>query len=445
MRILLAYTNINVRGASAGGFPAMQLGIASIAGLLKARGHRCELLLVTEAELWPAARAKLEAFDPELVAYTAVTTQFPHVRELSARIRQARPGLFQICGGPHTTLSPEAALRAGAFDAVCVGEGEYPMAELAEALAAGDDWRGIANLCWREEGGEVHRNAPRPFVEDLDALPFFDRDLFADYVDLARYPHVIVTTRGCPFRCTYCCNHAFGKLAPGRYLRWRSVGNIIAEIEQLRRRWGGLSHLYIEDETVGIDRRLWAELLPALKRTGLTFGTNYRIGIRKPEFLEELREANFVRLNIGIESGNEWIRTHVLKRTYSNEEILDTYRRARELGMDTKAYNLIALPHETPEMFEDTLRVNQLARPGHTVLNVFYPYPGTELDRQCDELGLKPAGDVGPIRERTESILKLPDFPAERIMAYVRAWKQLVRLRPDSKWTRLRRKWLLRA
>ena len=445
MRVLFAYTNINVRGASAGGYPAMQLGIASIAALLKARGHSCELLLLTEADLWPATRAKLEAFDPELIAYTTVTTQFPHVRELSTRIRQQRPGLFQVCGGPHTTLSPETALREGAFDAVCVGEGEYPMAELLDALAAGGDWRGIANLCWRDDGGEVHRNAPRPFVEDLDALPFFDRDLFADYVDLARYPHVIVTTRGCPFRCTYCCNHAFRELTPGRYLRARSVDNIIAEIEQLRLRWPDLKHLYIEDETVGIDRRLWAELLPALKRTGLTFGTNYRIGVRKPDFIDELREASFIRLNIGIESGNEWLRTNVLKRTYTNEQILDTYRRAHQLGMDTKAYNLIALPHETPEMFEDTLRVNQLARPGHTVLNVFYPYPGTELDRMCDELGLKEAGAAGPIRERTESILNLPDFPAERVMAYVRAWKKLVRLRPNSTWTRLRRKWLLRA
>ena len=190
------------------------------------------------------------------------------------------------------------------------------------------------------------------------------------------------------------------------------------------------------DETVGLNRKLWAELLPALKRTGLKFGTNYRIGITALDFLDELRDANFVRLNIGIESGNEWIRRHVLNRRYTNEQIIETYRRARALGMDTKAYNLIGLPHETPEMFEDTIRINQLARPNHTMLNIFYPYPGTALDEVCDELGLKPAGDVGPVRERTQSILNLPDFPKEKIMAYFNNWKKLIK---PGFWARLRR------
>lgn len=436
MKILFIYTSINVRGASAGRFPAMQLGIAGISALLKAHGHACELLLVTDENYQEQLEDKINTFAPDIVAYTAVTTQFHHTQRLSKHVRQAHPDLFQICGGPHVTLAPAESLAAAAFDAVCVGEGEYPMLELVEKRSRGEGCDGIRNLYFRDENGRVQANEIRPFVEDLDALPFFDRTLYGGYVDLNQYPHCLMTTRGCNFNCSYCCNHVFKKLAAGKYVRSRSVENILAEIEQLKKDYPSLGYLYIEDETVGLNRKLWAKLLPALKRTGLKFGTNYRIGITGLDFMDKLRAANFVRLNIGIESGNEWIRRHVLDRRYTNEQIIETYRRARALGMDTKAYNLIGLPHETPEMFEDTIRINRLARPNHTMLNIFYPYPGTALDKVCDTLGLKPTNDVGPVRERTQSILNLPDFPKEKIMAYFNDWKKLVK---SGFWARLKR------
>ena len=438
MQVLFIYTNVNVRGGHAGGQVAMQLGIASISAVLKSRGHDCELLVITQPDGLAKAEQKIRDVQPDVLAYTAVATQFQHVADLSRQLRQAHPDLFQICGGPHVTLVPEAALAAGGFDAVCVGEGEYPMLELLEHLAAGTDPTGIENLYFQGPDGQVRANALRPFMADLDALPPLDRDLFADVIDLDTYPHCIMTTRGCPFDCTYCCNHAFKKLAEGKYVRSRSAGNVMAEVHALQQRFPRLNYIYIEDEATGLNRAVWDELLPQLKQTGLRFGTNYRIGTTKPEFLDRLADAHFVQLNIGIESGNEWVRTNVLNRRYTNEQILDIFGRARSLKIKTKAYNLIGLPHETPEMFEDTIRINREARPDRPKVYIFYPYPGTRLDAVCDELGLKHATDGDAIAERTDSILDLPDFPREKIMAYFRSWKLQTR---HGLWAGVKRTW----
>lgn len=427
MKILFVYTNINVRGASFGRYPAMQLGLASISAVLKKHGHECRLLLAEQANFEEAVGHAVTTFQPELAAFTAVTTQFPYVKRIAQQLRERAPRVFQVCGGPHATLVPEKVLRESPIDAVCVGEGEYPVLELAESLATGHCCTAIKNLYFKSSDGSIIRNEIRPLIENLDELPFFDRELFRDYIDLGRYPHSVLTTRGCYFECTYCCNHSFKRIAPGHYVRSRSVAHILSEIEYLRSCYPGLSHLYIEDETIGQNKKLWDKLLPELKKTGLRYSSNFRIGVAGNDFLEGMRDANFRKVNMGVESGNEWLRKNVLKRHYSNEQIIAAYRHAKKLGMKTKSYNLIGLPHETPEMFEDTIRVNRIIRPDETALNIFFPYPGTELDRLCDEMGVKPKEADVPIRERTQSILDLPDFPRNKIMAYFEAWGLMMR------------------
>jgi radical SAM superfamily enzyme YgiQ (UPF0313 family) len=427
MKILFIYSNIDVRGANVGPYPEMQLGLASISAVLKKHGHTCDLLVITENNQTRDVDEKIKGFTPDIVAYTSVTTQFSYIKSISNHIRNMHPELFQICGGPHVTLLPETSLADSGFDAVCVGEGEYAMSELVEKLSRKEDCFGVKSLYFKNKDGRISKNEIRPFNEDLDSLPFFDRELYKDYMDLEEYPHSVLTTRGCYFQCSYCCNHAFKKLAAGKYVRSRTVESIMAEINQLQDTLPNLRHLYIEDETIGLNRRLWDELLPKFKSTGLLFSTNYRIGVTGLDFLDALRDANFNKINIGIESGNEWIRKKILKRKYTNQQIIDTFRHAKKRGMITKSYNLIGLPHEIPEMFEDTIKINRIVHPDQTVLNIFYPYPGTELDKMCDQLGLKPKNNLTPIRERTQSILELPSFPKEKIMSYFNAWGLIMR------------------
>lgn len=427
MRILFIYTNINVRAGNFGESPAMQLGIASISSLLKKHGHETDLLLLTTTEYKDEVKRKISVFNPHIAAYTAVTTQFANTMDISKYIHTNHPDIFQVCGGPHTTLSKEKAIHSSFFDAICIGEGEHPMLELVTKIQNKKDFTSIPNLYFKTRDGGILKNEIRPFNQQLDLLPFVDRTLYKNYVNLPQYPHSILTTRGCYFNCSYCCNHIFKTITSGKYIRSRSIKNIIDEIECLQKCYPNLNYLYIEDETIGLDRNYWEQLLPLLKKTGLKYGTNYRIGVTNLDFITHLKESNFIKINIGVESGNEFIRKKVLKRNYTNDQIIETFSHSRKLGMITKAYNLIGLPYETPEKFNDTVNINRQIQADETMLNIFYPYPGTTLDKVCDEQGLKINDGDRDIRERTESILSLPDFPKDRIMYYFNNWNKLIK------------------
>ncbi len=126
----------------------IHIGLSYVSACLKARGHATRLI-VLNSERQARSLAMLDAtvseFDPQLVAFTAVSTQFPFVSAAAQRVKQRWPGKFTVLGGVHASLRPEEAIQ-GPFDAVCIGEGELPAAELAEQLAGGRTPRGIPNL-----------------------------------------------------------------------------------------------------------------------------------------------------------------------------------------------------------------------------------------------------------------------------------------------------------
>ena len=180
--------------------------------------------------------------------------------------------------------------------------------------------------------------------------------------------------------------------------------------------------VYLEVETLGVNREWDLELCSELRRfnSGLewpvNFGTNLRVTPNADfnELFAALAEANFRFVNIGLESGSERIRRDVLKRRYSNDDIIRTVKTARKHGLQVGIYNLIGLPGETPRDFRETTRVNRICQPDWFLLSVFYPYPGTELSDKCYELGLLD-GPADPYLERRRPVLDLPDFSKRQV------------------------------
>ncbi len=399
---------------------AIPLGISYVSSFLKQAGHETRMVVLTPDTPRAVLDDAIRAFQPRLVGFTAIFSEYPFIRDIAAHVKRMHPELYLVAGGPHVSLNPQEGIQ-DAFDAVCVGEGEHPMLELVEQLEAGRTPSEIANL-WIKQGDAVQRNPTRPFLQDLDALPLPDRDMWLEWMDDPDTVPCILLGRGCPYSCTYCCNHKLRTLADGQYVRFRSPENVIQEVEAFAARHPAVKHVYFEVETIGA-KPDYAEALCAQlnefnrKRPApMTFSVNLRITPNKDfaPFFETLKNAHFTSVNIGLESGSPRIRSEVLNRRYSNEDVLRAVRAARAHGLKVSLYVLEGLPGETWQDFQETVQCTRECVPDFYYLSIFTPYPGTVLYDQCLAMNLIPR-DLDMTLERRRPVLNLPGFPPRQI------------------------------
>ena len=402
----------------------MQFGISYLSSLLRQNGHETDLVIISRMlgkSNKKAVEEKISRFGPGLIAFDAVSTEYPFITEIAKSIKEKHPGIFTLIGGPHASLNPREALSGG-FDGVCVGEGEYPTLDVVTALENKKPLSDIPNI-WTKQGSKIRKNPARPFLEDLQRLPFPDREIWQEWINPDTDDEIpVLLARGCPFDCAYCCNHALKKLAAGKYVRFRPVTDILKEIKEVFKRFPGKTHFYLEVETIGANRKWLLELASALERFNaelkkpLSFRTNLRItpNMDLETMFGALKGANFDTLNIGLESGSERVRYDILKRNYSNEDIINAVKLARKYGLGVHLYNLIGVPGETLEDFAETIRINRMCRPDRTYPHIFFPYPGTELYEICKSRGLLPA-EINTDLERCKATLDLPGFSKKDI------------------------------
>lgn len=411
-------------------FERMQFGISYISSFLKDAGHETRLVVPTP-ETVEVVEDHIRDFQPGIVCFTSVYSVFDFICEVAERVKQRFPDLFLLIGGPHATLRPEECLGS-AFDAVCVGEGEHPTLELVERMEAGATPSGIPNLQIKTTEGTIERNNPRPFLTEVDSLPFPDRDMWIPWTANPLSRPSVLAGRGCPFDCTYCSNHALKRAGEGKYVRMRSTGNIVAEVEEYKRKFPLLEEVYLEVETLGANLK-WAldlarglEELNARWEVPIAFGANLRVTPNREydELFEGLEKANFRFVNIGLESGSERVRRDVLNRRYSNEDILSAVKTARKHGLQVGMYNLIGLPGETRKDFWETVKINRACQPDWFLLSVFFPYPGTALYDMCVERGLLD-GKLDKVFERRRPVLDLPGFGKREVRAWY-TWSPLL-------------------
>ena len=191
------------------------------------------------------------------------------------------------------------------IDAICIGEGEYPMLELANAMEEGKDFTRIENLAFKQNG-TIIKNSIRPFIDKngLNDLPFPDRELVRGFDSVWRTRTGFVAAgRGCPYDCSYCFNHISRTVQKGRWTRHRSVDNVLAEIRWLKEQFK-VVYIAFQDDTFILNRRWLQEFLPRYKdEIGLPFICNVRSDLTNEEDVQLLAEAGCIRAAMGIESG----------------------------------------------------------------------------------------------------------------------------------------------
>lgn len=359
------------------------LGIGYIGAALKAEGHDVDIQILEDATAVP------DFTGADIVGISCNTVQFnPGLRV--ARLAKEL-GKTVIMGGPHPTSSPIEALESGYVDYVVRAEGEETAVELVKGLEnpRSFDPGEVRGISWIEkESGHIVHNESRPFIQNLDGIPFPIREARSRYGQngrghsqkVADFP--LITTRGCPYGCSFCDVH----ILAGKRFRTRSIANVVAEIEQLVDE-GGAERILIVDDIINFDNTRLAELFNALLKHDLA-DVRWVMGrgdhlVKNPETAEIMAEAGVDQMFLGIESPNERIIKAYKK---GGKASYDTSMKAVELlkqnDIETWGAFILGEPSETREDVKRTIEFSKLINPATAQFTILTPYPGTDLWNQ---------------------------------------------------------------
>jgi radical SAM superfamily enzyme YgiQ (UPF0313 family) len=403
----------------------INFGLSYLSALLKQHGFSTKLAVLGSNRVKTSTTIlfnMIENLSPKIIAFTAVATQYWFIKLLAEKIKIIHPDIFLIIGGAHATLCPEEVMD-GPFDAICIGEGEIPLLELATCVKGNLPIPDNTKNIWLRKGDTFIKNETRPFLWDLDSLPIPDREMWFEWIKETKDSRFsILLGRGCPFQCSYCSNHALSLKATGCYVRFRSPDNIINEIRKLHELYPHKKEYFLEVETLNINNNWVFELCNKLEELNssldkkLIFGTNIRITPNSDfdSLFSACANAGIKQFTVGLESGSERIRKEIMRRNYSNQDVIRMAESARKHGCTFSFQNMIGLPTETEDEFLETVKMNRICKPIWHCLSIFHPYPGTDLARTAQEMGLY-LNKKGPSMDRDSFNLNIPTFPKSRL------------------------------
>ncbi len=333
------------------------------------------------------------AVEPDIVGFSSLSLDYGFLRALGERLRAARPGIVEIWGGYHVTMTPED-VPVGAIGVI--GEGEFTFTELVATLRrygpSPDRLSDIPGLVFYD-GDRPIRTPPRPAVADLDELPMPDWDIFPPESRPA-----IISSRGCLFKCGFCSSTNFW--GPG--LRRHSPARVANELTRLRHRADGAAFILFYDDTFA-EQIGWLEALAELvEASGVDLPPLWghaRAALITARMLTVLRRLNVVGLTFGFESGSN----RVLRRLKSGAATMGLNFRAalrcRQWGIDPHAHMIVGSPGETVTDVARSLNLIYMTPLGNISVNTALPLPGTEFMRHYEATKGKPStADFGRMR-----------------------------------------------
>ncbi len=361
------------------------LGLEYISAVLKAGGHQVRLFVDNRefdseylcakwfSRIFSSDKKVLQGlkeYKPDLIAISTMTLFYPWACQIAKTIKQ-HMDVPIIFGGIHPTSVPERVIKNDFIDMICLGEGEYPMLELADSMQKGKIDYSIKNI-WFKKEGKVIRNEIRSFIEDLDALPFPDKELF--YLKYKHYSetYYIMSSRGCFFSCSYCCHSYFKKLYKGKgnYFRLRSVNNVIEELKFAKEKYH-TRYVMFFDDNFGADE-IWLRDFSSQysKFIGLPFTCMMHpvhINDKKVKYLSNMA---LCEVQIGVQSFNSNINKQIFNRHHSIETVEKAITLFKKYNIRCVVDNIIGVFTETEKDWFNMAEFYNKNRP--TKINLFW-------------------------------------------------------------------------
>ncbi len=420
MRIILVYPNLTHQ-------ENISLGLASVSAVLKQAGHDVLLYDFT----WRSKRDFLcfiRKNHPDLIGFSVQSGDLLFSLKMASDIKKmsAIPVIF---GGVHPTIAPIETLKNAVVDYVCVGEGEFAFLELVGCLESGQSVNNIPGIYSKSSNGEPIISGPAELIDDLNVLPFSDRELydFRKYIRGAAGAVDIISSRGCPFQCSYCINHVYHELHPGSLrIRYRSPENILQEIDVLAKKYK-FSLIHFQDDAFTFKKSFIVDFCKEYKQAfSFGFTCNSRVESIDDDVCHALKEAGCVSLNLGIEHGSEKIRKEILNRQMSNNKIISAFDCAKKYKLKTYSFNMIGVPSETEETIKETIKLNQKIQPDFVQVSIFQPYPGTKLRELCLKEHWVNGDESIPFSHKLKSVVSYPQLTSAQIKRNYKSFRYKV-------------------
>ena len=279
MKIVLVYPNLTR-------LERVTLGLGYVAAYLRSKGHQCELVDYTWGGDIKKTVEKVKSFGAPIVGFSVKSGEVDFCIAIAQQLKNELNSTI-LWGGVHPTIDPEKTIGIDCVDIICRGEGEEPASELLDSMEKGEIDTSIQNM-WFKKDGKIIRNDIRLLTQNLDDIPFPDRELHDTQYYIDRSGTIdLIAGRGCPYQCTYCVEPTYQDVFAdkGKFVRFRSEDNDMDEIADLQRRFK-FSRINFVDDVFTIDLRWLREFAPKYKKY---FKIPYTCNAR----IEAMREESY--------------------------------------------------------------------------------------------------------------------------------------------------------
>lgn len=340
------------------------------------------------APIWAEIGNTIKEHHPSVVGITAKSQNFTSACIVAGIVKSIDKNILVIVGGPHASIAKNEVLKDPMIDISVIGEGEETLVDILDSIDGGRPLSSVKGIIYRQ-GDDIIENTHRELISDLDSLPFPVNVAQKALLDFDKYPlqafKYMFAIRGCPYNCSFCGSRNIW----GRKPRSRSLENIIAEIQEIRKI--GIDYIHFDDDTFGVRKTFIKELCDSIKRNcpGLSWSCELHVKLVDDETIAVMKSAGCRSIQIGIESGsNEMLK--LIRKNITIEEALNAARIIKKHKIVLQTFFMVGFPHETEDTLNKTISAIYNFPSDSIICSTFTPYFGTELFDYCKEQGTIP-------------------------------------------------------
>ncbi len=401
--------------------------LAYVVAILEKAGIEVEFIdaVVEEFSIadFAGAAAKI---NPDMVVIECSTPSIKYDLLTAKTLKERMSNVFTVLIGSHPTFFHREVMKENpAVDAICRGEFDLTVRDLAVSLSNGDKLDKIKGITYRD-GQKIHENEERPLIKNIDELPFPDRRIvkskyYRQGTFTGKECTTIVSSRGCPHSCIYCL---WPKTLYGQRFRARSAENVVAEIENVVNEFH-VDEIYFDDDSLALNRPRILRICQLIneKNIKVKWIPQCRVDSMDEEVISAMKKAGCHYIRFGVESGSQKILDAMWKGT-NLAQIERAFELCRKAGIKTQAFFLFGVPGETNQTIEETIKFARKLRPDSAQFAVVIPHPGTDLYRTCQEKGWLRYNDWEDFAA-CNSLIETPELSRQDVeKARIRAYRQ---------------------